>query len=425
VCFFMLGIVMDELKKFFIDHGFDEKKVNQEEFNVTDQDYIISLFENNDALKVFLEFSRNLGLTPYSKQKPSLLFSIRENGKSVNGTTIGGFGEQKFELSGSKLPLLEIFIARFLHTIQTVVKRGLRSDYFPQQENLLTKRGKLNIGQQVKRNFIYKQRFYCEFDEYRHDRPANRLLKSALLSVSRYSRDANNQKWLRELLFYFDDVPASSAVKQDFSQLHLDRSMAHYKPALAWARLILNDLSPASMKGKVDATSLLFPMESAFESYVAQTLRKRLKEDYHLRTQARGKYLVRHNDKNMFLLKPDLVIEQAGKPICVLDTKWKRISGNDSANNYGLSQSDFYQIFAYGQKYLGGKGDLVLIYPATETFSKPVIGNFKFDKELRLWIVPFVIHARKDSHLKLNKEICEQIRDLHPSGVRKLINRTD
>ena len=308
-----------------------------------------------------------------------------------------------------KLPLLEIFIARFLHTIQTVVKRGLRSDYVPQQENLLTKRGKLNIGQQVKHNFIHKQRFFCEFDEYRHDRPANRLLKSALLSVSRYSHDANNQKWLRELLFYFDDVPASCAVKQDFSQLHLDRSMAHYKPALAWARLILNDLSPASMKGKADAPSLLFPMEAVFESYVAQTLRKQLPNGYHLRTQARGKYLASHNDKNMFLLKPDLMIEQEGKPICVLDTKWKRINGNDSANHYGLSQSDFYQMFAYGQKYLSGEGELVLIYPKTDSFDEPIANHFVFQEGLNLWIAPFVIDSQQGIYLQLNEAMKQKI----------------
>ncbi|MCD9029914.1 McrC family protein [Luteimonas sp. BDR2-5] len=27
---------------------------------------------------------------------------------------------------------------------------------------------------------------------------------------------------------------------------------------------------------------------------------------------------------------------------------------NDSDTKYGLSQADFYQLYAYGQKYLGG-----------------------------------------------------------------------
>jgi 5-methylcytosine-specific restriction enzyme subunit McrC len=295
-----------------------------------------------------------------------------------------------------KLPLLEVFIRRFLHTVNTVVKQGLRSDYVAQQENLLTKRGKLNMALQIKHNFVHQQRFYCEFDEYRHNRPINRLIKTAMQKIQRYCRDAHNQKLLRELLFHFDDVSACHDVKQDFAKLKVDRGMNYYQPALAWTRLILNDMAPISMKGKAQAPSLLFPMEAVFESYVAQTLSKQLTSGFSLKTQARGKYLVHHNKKAMFLLKPDLLIEAAGKPVCVLDTKWKRIDGRDRSHNYGLSQADFYQMFAYGQKYLGGKGELVLIYPKTDEFDQPVEQSFDFGEDtLTLWVVPFVIESDK------------------------------
>jgi 5-methylcytosine-specific restriction enzyme subunit McrC len=295
-----------------------------------------------------------------------------------------------------KLPLLEVFIRRFLHTVNSVVKQGLRSDYVAQQENLLTKRGKLNIAKQIKHNLVHKQRFYCEFDEYLHNRPINRLIKTAMLQIQRYCGDAYNQKLLRELLFHFDDVPPCHEVQQDFAKLKLDRGMNYYQPALAWTRLILNNMAPMSMKGQAQAPSLLFPMEAVFESYVAQTLSKQLPSDLSLKTQARGKYLVRHDKKEMFLLKPDLMIEDAVQPVCVLDTKWKRINGSDRAHNYGLSQADFYQMFAYGQKYLGGKGELVLIYPQTDTFDQPVEQSFDFGAgTLTLWVVPFVIASDK------------------------------
>ncbi|WP_245883881.1 AAA family ATPase [Vibrio albus] len=94
---------MDELKNFFIDCGFDKDKLDSETFNVNDPRGIIALFKDNDVLKAFLEFARKQGLTPYSKMKPCLLFSIRNNGETVKGTTIGGFGEVRFELSGSRL----------------------------------------------------------------------------------------------------------------------------------------------------------------------------------------------------------------------------------------------------------------------------------------------------------------------------------
>jgi 5-methylcytosine-specific restriction enzyme subunit McrC len=41
-------------------------------------------------------------------------------------------------------------------------------------------------------------------------------------------------------------------------------------------------------------------------------------------------------------------------------SKWKRLDSNDKENKYGISQGDMYQLYAYGQKYLNGSGDMFL-----------------------------------------------------------------
>jgi 5-methylcytosine-specific restriction endonuclease McrBC regulatory subunit McrC len=46
------------------------------------------------------------------------------------------------------------------------------------------------------------------------------------------------------------------------------------------------------------------------------------------------------------------------------------------------------QLFAYGHKYLSGRGDVVLIYPATLTFTKPLPVSM-YTNDLRLWVLPF------------------------------------
>lgn len=61
--------------------------------------------------------------------------------------------------------------------------------------------------------------------------------------------------------------------------------------------------------------------------------------------------------------------------------------------------TDLYQMFAYGQKYLGGKGDLFLIYPAHEEFTKPIEHSFDFSDSLKLWVVPFVSDLQGKSRL--------------------------
>ncbi|GAW97617.1 MULTISPECIES: McrC family protein [Colwellia] len=317
-------------------------------------------------------------------------------------------------LAKNKMPLLEVFISQFLSSVNELIKRGMRSDYVRCEDNLAFLKGKLLVGKQVQHNFINKHKFYVEYDEYLQDRPVNRLIHSALKKVSGYSRSANNQKLTQELLFAFADIPLSSNIKNDFASIKLDRGMNYYETPLAWARLILDGFSPLTMQGKNNAFSLLFPMEAVFESYVASILRKQVPDGLRLKTQASSKYLVKHKGKYRFQLQPDLLLhhasgEKKGQNACVLDTKWKLVSDNSEADEkakYGLSQSDFYQMFAYGHKYLNGEGELFLIYPSHDGFNEAIKHSFDFDdnERLRLWVVPFDISAsviNDDERLKL------------------------
>ncbi|RMV41698.1 5-methylcytosine-specific restriction protein C, partial [Pseudomonas syringae pv. papulans] len=97
-------------------------------------------------------------------------------------------------------------------------------------------------------------------------------------------------------------------------------------------------------------------------------------------------------------LKPDLLIKDAKKDLLVLDTKWKLLDGlkANGTNKYGLAQGDFYQLQAYGQSYLNGSGDVVLIYPRTGAFDRP-LPVFEFPKTggLRLWVLPFCLKSRQ------------------------------
>ncbi|HFQ5077806.1 TPA: McrC family protein [Vibrio vulnificus] len=292
-------------------------------------------------------------------------------------------------IASKRMPLLEIFIEQFLQSVNRLVKRGLKSDYVTQVDNLNYQKGKLLVGQQLRRNLINKHKFYIEYDEYLINRPANRLIATALNKLVAYTRSPSNQRLLRELQFAFVDVPISKSVKQDLSALKLDRSMLDYQVPIAWAKLILAGFSPLSMKGESSELSLLFQMEAVFESYVASVLRTSLPENVELTTQASSKHLVKHNQGDQFQLKPDLLMTLPDKSQVVLDTKWKLL--DLEAHNYGISQSDMYQMFAYGHKYLKGSGELYLIYPAHESFTKPIEHSFDFSDDLRLWVVPFVM----------------------------------
>lgn len=163
--------------------------------------------------------------------------------------------------------------------------------------------------------------------------------------------------------------------------------MAHYQPIKPWCELILYRQMPKAVAGDYRGISLLFPMEKLFENHVARWLRGRLLPGASLTTQASRYSMCTHAKEAMFQLKPDMLIEQ-GKRKWVLDAKWKRLNENDRQNKYDLSQADFYQLFAYGQRYQDGEGDMVLIYPAWRGFTKP-LPVFEFDDRLKLHVLPF------------------------------------
>ena len=317
---------------------------------------------------------------------------------------LGGFRHiqtDSAKLAATRMPLLEVFIGEFLREVEHLVKRGLRSDYKQQQDNLFALRGKLQMAEHLSRNLCRRDRFFAEFDEFSPDRPENRLLHAALLRVLIWTASQAHQQLARELCFVFADVPASQHPSADFQRVRLNRGMAHYDGALAWARLILEDESPLTGAGGHRAPSLLFPMEAVFEAFVAKHLERQLRQRFTLQAQARSLSLVRHLEKDWFRLKPDLLVQESKVNRLVLDTKWKLLDGNQAtgSDKYGLDQSDFYQLHAYGQNHLEAQGDVVLIYPKTDALGK-ALPVFEFPKSpgLRLWVLPFCL---SDERLQL------------------------
>jgi 5-methylcytosine-specific restriction enzyme subunit McrC len=301
-------------------------------------------------------------------------------------------------LIAERMPILEVFMQQFLFAIVSLVKRGLRKDYVARQENLFALRGRLLVARQISQNLVRRDRFFTEHDEFSQDRAENRLIRTALHRVLTMCRSQENQRLARELSFVFSEVPQAVDIAVDIQRIRLDRGMGHYEFALDWAKLILRGLSPISGIGKHHAPSLLFPMEAVFEAYVEKHLSKQLSGGFVLKAQASSQHLVDHDNQRWFRMKPDLLVKHQQSTRLVLDTKWKLLdtSKRNGLEKYQLSQSDFYQLYAYGQHYLDGSGDIVLIYPLTDAFNEP-LPVFEFPKAngMRLWVLPFCLKERR------------------------------
>lgn len=285
-------------------------------------------------------------------------------------------------------PLNEWIMRQFLDHLDRLVKRGLRFDYHSVKEQQRFLRGRLDVTRQLRQPPGRQHILNIEHDVFDPDRAENRLLRSALDRVCRMTRDAASWRLAHELAVYLSPVPGSANIATDFRNWRDDRLMTHYRPIRPWCTLILNEQSPRSIVGDWHGPSLLFPMELLFERYVEVCLRCRLPPNA-LKRRASTEYLCTHQQERWFQLRPDFLLRD-GDVNWVLDTKWKRLDSSlaNSKDKYKLSQSDFYQLFAYGHRYLEAAGKMMLIYPKTVDFQAP-LPVFNYSVSLELWIVPF------------------------------------
>lgn len=283
---------------------------------------------------------------------------------------------QSSNVDVAKMDIFEVFIRMYIEEVFSIVKRGLKSSYQSISENTTYFKGKLKVSENIKYNIAHKERVYVEYDGFNQNRPENRLLKSTLEYLYKRTTSSRNKKDIKNLLASFSSVSTSTDYEKDFSKVIKDRTTRDYEMALTWCQVFLRGKGFTSFAGSEVAVALLFPMETLFESYAAAKLRKVLNpKTYKVTTQAKGKFLFNElngSKWNRFQLRPDIVVERIeDKKVFVMDTKWKVLSSELSSQNYGISQSDMYQMYAYHKKY--DAENVILIYPKTDMMSEDML----------------------------------------------------
>ena len=268
---------------------------------------------------------------------------------------------QTTNVNVTKMNVFEIFVRMFISEVLLIVKHGLKCDYHSEQQNGTVFKGKLLVSQHIRKNYAHKERNYIEFDDYNVNRPENRLLKTTLRYLLKRSRSTKNKSDIKVLLNRFDQVDHSDSIDEDFQKCVSDRNMQDYQMALIWCRVFLQGKSFTAYSGSQVAVALLFPMETLFESYIAAKMVKVLSgTEYSVSIQDRSYHLF--DEPRRFSMRPDIVVRNRKDGSCfILDTKWKVLS--DNIYNYGISQSDMYQMYAYHKKY--DAESVRLIYPMT------------------------------------------------------------
>lgn len=264
-------------------------------------------------------------------------------------------------------------------------------------------RGQLDMVRQIRQTPDKAAHFHVRHAEFSPERLENRLIKTALDIVFKLTKNSENWRLANTLSQQLADITPIRHPLRQFDRWHNGKMMQNYAGIKPWCRLILEQLNPDFQKGEHQGISLLFPMEQLFEHYLTACLQRQLVSGAKLTPQASRRHLLSHSPhptdgeaaQNWFVLKPDFLIEHQGTRF-VLDAKWKLLNQvlATTEHKYGIKQADLYQMFAYGHKYLGGKGALMLIYPAHRDFDE-ALPVFSFDGQLSLWCVPLDLFTGK------------------------------
>ncbi len=333
--------------------------------------------------------------------------------------------------TSENFPILEVYISNYISETEDLLRTGLKKNYTRIKENTEFLKGRLLVQKQISKNLTDKTHFQVEYAKYLEDIPQNRLIVSTLNKLLQLTYSNSNKARIYKLLAVFSEIPESSNINADLQiSLSANRLFASYENLIQWSSQFLLNKGFTTFSGNHVNQSLLFSAEKLFESYVAALFKSytRSHPGYNVYTQHKKYYLVdKHNKHGKFQIRPDIFVESADKSDftsyenIILDTKWKIIDEKKPDKNYFMSISDMYQLYAYGQKYSLGEGyfydvhpKLVLIYPATESFTKELPAFFyeeiKREFGLRLTVCPFDLS-------KLNQnEINEQIKNILESA---------
>ena len=285
----------------------------------------------------------------------------------------------------------EAIIEIFLQKLLSLIRSGLSKDYFTEEANLPFLRGRWLPLEDKTRNPPPRTRIYCRFPEFSHDTPENQILQLALnqLRESEIETLALRQMTMH-LSRYFEGI--SSITRFQVPTVEYTRLNEHYRPIVNSALFIIENstINPENW-GENAYYSFLVNLERLFERFLRNKLRKTaLQHGLDVvggERQTGNWYLL---EPRRFRLNPDIVVKKQGKPLVILDAKYKKITSYQD-----IEQGDVYEVVSYCVS-IGAKL-AALVYPQQEGFSFDGIPEQVHGVDVKLAFYSIPLYERDQS----------------------------
>lgn len=262
--------------------------------------------------------------------------------------------EEDFSQAHPGGEVLTILVRRLLELLTQRVRAGLRRDYVEVKQTDGFARGRIDIGEQMRKTDRRPDRFETRTSEWTVDQPSNRLPRSTIEFLLAHPLvDPVSRSSLRSMLGHFREVTSVPLNPRDFDPMPLDRLHADYAPLLDLCRRLAGMLTTAGETGSSAVPAFLLEMDHLFEGWIGRGLRERLPK----REVALQSSLAVFDSPDSAVLRPDILISKRGKVVRVLDVKWKSLHGGMP------TPADLHQILSYS--LLTGCRRVGLVYPGS------------------------------------------------------------
>jgi 5-methylcytosine-specific restriction enzyme subunit McrC len=303
---------------------------------------------------------------------------------------------------------------------------GVERSYIDKEEELPFIRGKWLISRQYAHHSTLLTHFEVRYAEYSAETILNHVFITAINRLLHHTRVNENFRLLlaaRNILY--DVTFETQKLPEDYRKLiHFTRLNKRFETAYSMADLFLQGSVAHFSAGDRNVTAFVFDMNQLFEQFVTEFLLKHQElifrdtlDEVQIVSQAKEKpiYLLKQvfpNKKDVFRLKPDLMIWNKGRISTIADIKYKQL--DVSKRNFGIQEDDSYQMLAYTVAFDCDRA--VLIYPKPKTLTIEATYRVRNrDTEMRLAFIN--LHQPLDKQEYLIRDLKTIFRFLHKEVI--------
>ena len=343
----------DELNRYIIKESLKQSNISWGRNSITFINYVGFIKLSTVSIEILPKI--NISSKEHHKSRKALINILNKSGIiKFNYSNVG-------MLNMYNMSLNEILTLIFAKTLQRELVKGPYLEYVNIEENSKALKGSIVVKEHIK---SCRSDVYCRYEEFSMNNKLNQILNTCINKSIKDVKNSDTIKILNHLKVVYSDVSTIDITNKEAMDFKFTRLNSRFESSLLLAKMILNGYSSIGNKGDYKSFAILFEMNEVYERYITNLLSTYL-DDYIVHPQ-HNKYKLLRNEKtskNIFSLKPDIVIEDNKKYKIIIDTKWKKIDANTV--RHGVKREDFYQMYAYLTKYEDANA-AILLYPSNE-----------------------------------------------------------